>query len=436
VAPAQNRNVNLETASRTQTSLDVVPAFIESAPLDLVAAKEASAFQPGRDVPPAQNRNVDIEVASQTQTSLDVVPAFIESAPLDLAAAKEVSAIPPGPDVPLAQNRNVDLEAVAWTQISGGVASLSQGASAALGAGVVSGGQTVVNQKNTTHAKVQPQSLLSSAGTETFNESSKQELSLGAQKDVPLMHQADQSSPLDLLTEDKKFADQANLIDSISKASRSVGDEDLPAVAVSQVKPDVVGQTNPPLAMAVGSPVQQITNLIVGAGTKASTIAMTSDSPPEQSAMQILGSGVKILNLALEPHNLGGVNIKLRLTSRGLELSVVAERPETMQLIEKDKAQLARGLQSSGYILETLEIRTADAQSTNLQQNPSGAQSNRSHDNTQQGGQAKDQAPQQDSSNANHGAASRDRQKQVHPVSLDAKVQSISEPVGSNDIYI
>jgi hypothetical protein len=254
-------------------------------------------------------------------------------------------------------------------------------------------------------------------------------------REVPAINPSHQTNPGALPKEDEEFNAQSKLIGASDKPRVAAADEDSSAVPITQVKAKLADQSSLPASTGL-SPVQQITQIIVGAGLKASVGATASDVAPVQAEAQTLNSGVKILNFALDPPNLGGVSVKLRLTSRGLEMHVEAERPETAHLIQNDKDQLVHGLQSSGYSVDTLEIKTTDSRSMNLQQDPAGTQSNASNEATQQGGQAKDQNSQQDNSNANRGGASRERQEAAGPARPDTSVERSSASIGSNDLYI
>jgi hypothetical protein len=89
-------------------------------------------------------------------------------------------------------------------------------------------------------------------------------------------------------------------------------------------------------------------------GTQPESAILTADKTAASA------SRVQILHLQLEPENLGKVTVKMRLTGPKLELQVEAERPETGRLIGNDKDLLSSKLQSAGYAIDTLVIRTAD----------------------------------------------------------------------------
>jgi hypothetical protein len=122
-----------------------------------------------------------------------------------------------------------------------------------------------------------------------------------------------------------------------------------------------VGEPAHPISSELLSPAMQITNSIVAAGYGGSVpdSARPQSGPPAQG--QIL-SRVQTLRVQLEPENLGKVTVNLRLAGAKLEVQVEAEQPETAHLIGGDKELISARLQSSGYAIDTLTIRTVDSQ--------------------------------------------------------------------------
>ncbi|WGJ14488.1 flagellar hook-length control protein FliK [Methylocapsa sp. D3K7] len=71
---------------------------------------------------------------------------------------------------------------------------------------------------------------------------------------------------------------------------------------------------------------------------------------------------VQTLQLQLDPEILGKVTVKLRLAGSQLDLRVETERPETMQLLGRDKDLLVSRLQAAGFTLENVALRMVDPQ--------------------------------------------------------------------------
>ncbi len=125
------------------------------------------------------------------------------------------------------------------------------------------------------------------------------------------------------------------------------------------------------------SPTQQIVDFVASAAGP-SQAAATSDSTtaaaagsqvPDMAAStatSLAASPVKTLTLALEPDSLGTVTVTMRLVNSNLELKVEAEKAETTSLIEKDKGNLSDKLQSLGYSVDSMVVKTAAPQGSHL----------------------------------------------------------------------
>jgi hypothetical protein len=143
-----------------------------------------------------------------------------------------------------------------------------------------------------------------------------------------------------------------------SKGVRTI--DEISLVAVSTL---VVHEPHHPVSALMLSPAAQIALSIIGTSGKGdsspeSTLAQSQ--PTIHLAAETAPFATQILHLQLEPEKLGKVIVKMRLSGSKLELQVEAERPETMRLIGDDKTLLSDRLQSAGYAIDTLVIRTSD----------------------------------------------------------------------------
>lgn len=73
-----------------------------------------------------------------------------------------------------------------------------------------------------------------------------------------------------------------------------------------------------------------------------------------------LAGPVRVLEIQLHPDDLGTVNVRLRLTSQGLEVRLRASNPDTARMLEQDRAALGEILRSAGYQPGDIQIFTAD----------------------------------------------------------------------------
>jgi hypothetical protein len=136
---------------------------------------------------------------------------------------------------------------------------------------------------------------------------------------------------------------------------------DAPAAAsipAASIKVSVLGQATHLPPVAGPSPTQQIADRITAEVSSASNAS--SETAAGAAGSQAATSSVKILNLQLEPENLGRVTVQLRLTGTGLELQVQAASAETMRMIADDKDLLVGKLRASGYSVDALVVKAGE----------------------------------------------------------------------------
>jgi chemotaxis protein MotD len=117
------------------------------------------------------------------------------------------------------------------------------------------------------------------------------------------------------------------------------------------------------------SPAQQIAEL-VAAGAGPGDLDASAITTQSSRALNAAGaadsnlsmSRVQTMTLQLDPESLGKVTVSMRLSGTRLDLRVETERPETMQLIGKEKDLLAGKLQAAGFVIAALVIQPAEPQ--------------------------------------------------------------------------
>ena len=106
-------------------------------------------------------------------------------------------------------------------------------------------------------------------------------------------------------------------------------------------------------------PVEQIANAILSGGQSSS--AGRSLSGVEAPLLHRPATQtVRVLQVQLEPKELGAITVHLKLASNALEVRVESEKARTAELIRKDQAALTRLLQSAGYDVEVLAVHVAE----------------------------------------------------------------------------
>jgi len=120
-------------------------------------------------------------------------------------------------------------------------------------------------------------------------------------------------------------------------------------------------------------PVEQIANAILGKGQVPIGNATASLSQLGLSLSQKLQT-VRMLQVQLDPPELGTITVRLRLASTALDISVEAGQQETAELIRRDQEALARLLRSAGYDIERLTIHAVAESERSLSQTTSQGQ--------------------------------------------------------------
>ena len=205
------------------------------------------------------------------------------------------------------------------------------------------------------------------------------------------------------------------------------------SAALAPVKVSIVHQQSS-LAPANGlSPAQQIGELItagVSSNTQDASAATVQSSPaPDSSGMAGLlhsMSRVQTMQVQLDPESLGKVTVSMRIAGLRLDLRVETERPETTQLIGKERDLLAGKLQAACYSLETLVIRPAEQQASH-QQIGVNAPSNGQDQST---GQA-NEGP-----SAHDRASTHDDRQRSRPVLADEPQDGAGVRLTGGDLYV
>lgn len=136
---------------------------------------------------------------------------------------------------------------------------------------------------------------------------------------------------------------------SLDKRARD--DRYVPAASTASALPDATStmSTSPPLtrqiADRVAAELASIENL---SGTPLTSATTTSISPQ--------GSVLKILHIKLEPENLGTVTVRLSLKDDALQMQLEASRPETADLLSRDRDALSNLMRSAGYSIDATTV--------------------------------------------------------------------------------
>lgn len=147
-----------------------------------------------------------------------------------------------------------------------------------------------------------------------------------------------------------------------SLSDNSASDKQRPFAPLASVS--VVDQETHAAPVMRLTPVQQLANSIVeAAGTAADEptplpqAGAVAASAPVGAAARI--KPLQVLNITLDPPDLGSVSIKMRLTGQKLDLNIEVAQKDTVPLLGKEGDSLSNALQSSGYTVDSLTIKAA-----------------------------------------------------------------------------
>lgn len=151
-------------------------------------------------------------------------------------------------------------------------------------------------------------------------------------------------------------------------------------------------------------PAQQIADRITAesaAFERADPAGATPDQPGTKPVL-------KVLQIQLQPADLGTVTVRMELKADGLKLHVEADRAETAEIIRNDQDTLSKLLRSAGYGVDPGSIRIVEGDRTvaSTQAGQQGAQANlQSSTQSQSGWSERQERAQRGNTGTNDGDA-------------------------------
>jgi hypothetical protein len=122
--------------------------------------------------------------------------------------------------------------------------------------------------------------------------------------------------------------------------------------------------TPPPAATSAPPPIRVVIREAPAPAAPATPPAATHHTPRLAIAVEHVHALLRIAShrgqahahLALKPAELGGVEVRLRVTTHGLVASITAERPESAQVLQQAGADLRRAFEAAGVDVASLDI--------------------------------------------------------------------------------
>lgn len=105
------------------------------------------------------------------------------------------------------------------------------------------------------------------------------------------------------------------------------------------------------------SPAQQVGDQITGFLKEA---ASQMSRAPDGLTAKAEGPVLKTLDIQLTPHELGTVKVSLRMVGDNVEVSLMASKAHTAELLKHDRQLLDQMLRTTGFKADTITIQTAD----------------------------------------------------------------------------
>ena len=113
---------------------------------------------------------------------------------------------------------------------------------------------------------------------------------------------------------------------------------------------------------------------------------------------------IRMLTLQLDPPSMGTVTVRMRLAGDAVEVKLLADRPETAQLLREERGALKDAMQSAGYTFDIASIDHGSARHPTSGGGHSQAQSDQQQSQQSQGGsQFNNGASERQSSDAQAG---------------------------------
>ena len=149
---------------------------------------------------------------------------------------------------------------------------------------------------------------------------------------------------------------------------REGGDTARSLAALKDTKVTIIHQETHFAPVAPQSPAFQIANRI------SHEFATDPAFAPQSAALTRDASAapVKVLEIQLDPPELGALMVRMSLKDNVLHLQIEASRHDTMKLIERDQDALSAMLRSAGYNIDGLTVQIATGDRGNNPQQPGG----------------------------------------------------------------
>lgn len=129
-------------------------------------------------------------------------------------------------------------------------------------------------------------------------------------------------------------------------AARNEADGSLPITGTAGIAPGGVATQNLPTLRQIGAAI----------ASEVTTMGQAPVASADSASAQALAGPVRLLQIQLKPDDLGTVNVRMRLSSGGLEIQLRASNADTARMLEQDRAALSELLTASGITADNITI--------------------------------------------------------------------------------
>ena len=126
-------------------------------------------------------------------------------------------------------------------------------------------------------------------------------------------------------------------------------------------RPDPAAPATPPQAAANAAPIAAATATATGGAERATRALHLAETAVHlRDLAEVAASrGAAHARLQLHPAELGGVQVRLRMTAEGLTAAIAADRPEAVQALQQAGAELRRALEHRGLTVLSVDVALA-----------------------------------------------------------------------------
>lgn len=230
-------------------------------------------------------------------------------------------------------------------------------------------------------------------------------------------------------------ASSASAIEATAVGETKDGDQGAMGTGARNDRHTVTGSASLDVSSAMSTPqplTQQIADRVTAEMAGIESLSQAPATSATTTSIAPQGTVLKVLHIKLEPENLGTVTVRLSLKDDALEMQLEASRPETADMLTRDRDALSNLMRSAGYAIDTTAVSTAA-------RSDSGSNANSGNPQTgpQSQGDSSSQSQQGSADSGRRGNDARDQQQHGAARTTDSEIHETgNRSRGSGTIYV